>query len=117
MSRARRQGEVIIILAEEPVCWRHSISASPGSSRGNHVESNMQSHDVPVPYPILIPLHLLPWQYPNTPKETPWNVASGMALMIGVEMVDKSSRTKAAKKRMDSGVAGRSIMVERLVGA
>ena len=33
--------------------------------------------------------------------------------MIGVERVLSSSRTKAMKKRMDSGVAGRNMLGDR----
>jgi len=34
-----------------------------------------------------------------------------MALIIGVLKVDSSSRTKAMKRHIDSGVAGRNIVV------
>lgn len=36
----------------------------------------------------------------------------GMAGIMGVEMVDSSSKQKATKNRMDRGVAGRSMMGE-----
>lgn len=49
-------------------------------------------------------------QYPNTPKLTSSTVASGIALIIGVDKVLKSNSTKAAKKRIDNGVAGRNIV-------
>jgi hypothetical protein len=37
-----------------------------------------------------------------------------MALMIGVDREERRMRTKAAKKRMDSGVAGRNIVNEAI---
>lgn len=37
-----------------------------------------------------------------------------MPLTIGVDMVERSSRTKATKKRIVSGVAGRSIVKDVL---
>jgi hypothetical protein len=46
------------------------------------------------------------------PKLTPLKVASGKLLITGVESVDNSSSTKAAKNRIDRGVAGRSMMAK-----
>ena len=40
---------------------------------------------------------------------TPLKDASGMPLIIGVEIVDRSSSTNATKKRTVRGVAGRNI--------
>ena len=65
---------------------------------------------IPVLYPTLTPLHCDPLQYPKTPKLTLRNEAKGMALTIGVEMTERSRSTKAAKSRIASGVAARSMM-------
>lgn len=54
-------------------------------------------------------LHLLPWQYPQTPNVVPFQLANGIALIIGVESVLSSSRTNAAKNSTASGVAGLNI--------
>jgi len=35
-----------------------------------------------------------------------------MGLIIGVDKVERRSRTKATRKRIDKGVAGRSMMAE-----
>lgn len=40
---------------------------------------------------------------------TPLKDASGMPLIIGVEIVERSSNTNATKKRAVRGVAGRNI--------
>ena len=58
---------------------------------------------------MAILLQSLPLQYPHTPKSTPWNSASGMALIMGTDRVLSNNRTKAAKKRMVNGVAGRNM--------
>jgi hypothetical protein len=50
-----------------------------------------------------------PLQYPQTPKSTPLKEASGIPLITGVDSVERSSRTKAVKKRTAKGVAGRNI--------
>ena len=34
-------------------------------------------------------------------------------MMIGVDSVDRRSKTKATKKRIDKGVAGRNMVVEQ----
>ena len=60
-------------------------------------------------YPISIPLQVSPLHQPNTPKLVPLNVPSGMALMMGVERMDKTSRANAANSRIVNGVAGRSM--------
>ncbi len=65
---------------------------------------------LPTGYPICILLQPVGLQYPKTPRLTPLNLASGIPLTIGVEIVDMSSRTKATKKRTVKGVAGRSIV-------
>ena len=52
-------------------------------------------------------------QYPKTPKVTPLTLAMGIALTMGVDMVARTSRTKARKKRIVKGVAGRSIVTYR----
>lgn len=65
---------------------------------------------IPTEYPIWILLQPLGPQYPNTPRLTPLTVARGMAFTMGVEMVARSSRTNATKKRMVKGVAGRNIV-------
>lgn len=57
-------------------------------------------------YPIRTPLHWLPLQYPKTPRSTFSKVPRGMLLIIGVDSTERSRRTKAAKRRMVSGVAG-----------
>lgn len=71
----------------------------------------IKKYHLPTGYPICILLHPEALQYPNTPKVTPLNFAKGMPLTIGVEMVERSKRTKATKKRTVKGVAGRSIVV------
>jgi hypothetical protein len=38
------------------------------------------------------------------------NVASGIAVIMGVESVERSSSTKATKNIIDKGVAGRNMM-------
>lgn len=66
---------------------------------------------VPTEYPICTLLQLpSALQYPNTPNVTPLNDARGIALTIGVEIVERSNRTKATKKSTVKGVAGRSIV-------
>jgi hypothetical protein len=66
----------------------------------------------PVVYPMRMPLHCDPLQYPNTPKSTPLKVASGIPLTTGVEMMDMSRRMKAIKSKTVKGVAGLSMMDE-----
>jgi hypothetical protein len=48
-------------------------------------------------------------QYPKTPKLTPWNVAIGIPLTIGVDITESRSRTKEAKSSIVRGVAGLSM--------
>jgi hypothetical protein len=69
-------------------------------------------------YPIPMLLHPRGSQYPKTPKLTPCQLANGIALMMGVLSVLSSSSTKAAKNRIASGVAGRSMIAAgpRLAG-
>jgi hypothetical protein len=55
-------------------------------------------------------LHLLPSQNPKTPKVTSSKVAKGIALTMGVERTEMRSSAKAAKSKMDKGVAGRSML-------
>lgn len=50
-------------------------------------------------------------------RHTPWNDPSGMPLMIDVESVDSIRRTKAIKKKVVSGVAGRSIVIMVVVSS
>ena len=64
----------------------------------------------PIRYPICIELHFDGVQYPKTPKLTPLNLARGIPLTIGVDMVDIRRSTNAKKKSMVKGVAGRSII-------
>ena len=64
----------------------------------------------PVAYPILISVQLLfGLQYPNTPKSMFLKVASGIALIMGVDRTESSMRTKATKTKTARGVAGRNI--------
>ena len=56
-----------------------------------------------------MPEHCEPLQCPKTPKLTPWNVAIGMLLTIGVERTESSRRTKDAKSSIVRGVAGLSM--------
>jgi hypothetical protein len=55
-------------------------------------------------------LHPLRWQYPKTPKLIPPYEARGIAVIIGVERTDISSRANAAKSNTVRGVAGLSIV-------
>jgi hypothetical protein len=56
-----------------------------------------------------MPEHCEPLQYPKTPKLTPWKVAIGMLLTIGVEITESRRRTKEAKSSIVNGVAGLSM--------
>ena len=56
-----------------------------------------------------MPEHAEPLQYPKTPKLTPWNVAIGMPLTIGVEMTESRRRMKETKSNIVKGVAGLSM--------
>lgn len=72
-------------------------------------------NSIPVSYPIVGPLHFPSGvQYPKTPNLTPRYVAMGIALITGVEIVESSSRQKATKNSIDKGVAGRSMLAEKI---
>lgn len=86
------------------------------SVRGQYARSREggehEARHVREPYPMEILEHtlVLVSHTPNTPKLYPSKLASGMALMTGVDRVLSRRMTKAAKKTMASGVAGRSIV-------
>jgi hypothetical protein len=55
-------------------------------------------------------VHLVPLQYPKTPKSTPSNDAIEIPFTIGVDNTEMRRRTNAASSRTDNGVAGRNMM-------
>ena len=106
-----RQGEVLAVIGvAEKTFGICNQFISILTRKGFGYKAQGQRKCLPVAYPTCMLVHLLPGsQYPNAPKSTFLNVASGMAFIIGVDKTESKRRTKAMELRIARGVAGRSM--------